>query len=545
MSYPYPHDFRAPDYPRIFQWRVDRLLKLRSDPQLLAHVRTHYKTNPIDFIEDWGCTFDPRLVGKKDTNGNKLPAVMPLILFPRQREFLQWVLDRMAAEEFGISDKSRDMGLSWMLVSLFSTLALFNEGFTAGFGSRKEILVDKAGDPDCLFFKIRMFLSLLPAEFRGGWVQGGRECDKSMLITIPATGAIVRGEAGDNIGRGGRATVYAVDEAAFVERPHLIDAALSQNTNCRIDISSVNGFDNPFAERRHSWPEHRVFTFNWRDDPRKDDAWYEKQKANLNPLIVAQEIDLDYSASKTGVVIPSAWVNSAIGAARKLGINVTGARKSALDIADEGLDLNSWSMRYGIELRHVESWSGQGSTIFATVERAFMLCDQHQLDNCRYDGDGLGAGVRGDAAQINGRDNRKGAQRKFTEFRGSGAVVNPTKLVFKGDDRGVGARKNEDFFANHKAQSWWSLRERFEKTHRAITDGAVFDPDELISISEDIPAGTRTKLIAQLSQPTYSINTVGKVVIDKTPDGTRSPNDADSVMILYAPEERRSSIFGS
>jgi hypothetical protein len=537
MPYPYEHNFRAPDYSRIFQWRIDRLLELRADPGKLAAFKVHYRHNPIDLIEDWGCTFDPRNVG------TQYPALLPLILFPRQREFLQWVVERWRAQEFGVSDKSRDMGLSWMLVSLFCALGVTNDGFTAGFGSRKEILVDRAGDPDCLFFKIRMFLSLLPVEFRGGWVMGSSACDKSMLISIPETGAVIRGEAGDNIGRGGRASLYGIDEAAFLERPALIDAALSQTTNCRIDISSVNGLDNPFAEKRHSWPEHRVFTFGWRDDPRKDDAWYEKQKANLNPLIVAQEIDLDYSASKQGVVIPSAWVQSAIGAARKLGITVTGAKKSALDVADEGLDLNAWSGRHGIELQHLDAWSGQGKTIYWTTEQAFLRCDQYGYDNCRYDSDGLGAGVRGDAANINGRPDRKGSQRKFEPFTGSGAVVNKDKLVFKGDDRGIGARKNEDFFYNYKAQSWWSLRERFEKTHRAVQDGAVFPPDELISISEDIPAHVRTKLVAELSQPTYDINTTGKMLIDKTPDGTRSPNYADSVMILYAPEEKRSSLF--
>jgi len=537
MPYPYAHDFRAPDYSRIFQWRVDKLHQLRADPALLKAVLTHYRHNPIDLIEDWGCTYDPRNVG------SQYPAMLPLILFPRQREFLQWVIERWKAKEFAVSDKSRDMGLSWMMVSLFTALAVTNEGFTGGFGSRKEILVDRAGDPDCLFFKIRMFLSLLPFEFRGGWVMGGRDCDKSMLITIPSTGAVIRGEAGDNIGRGGRASIYCRDEAAFIERPQLSDAALSQNTNCLIDISSVNGFDNPFAEKRHSWPEHRVFTFQWRDDPRKDEAWYEKQKENLNPLIVAQEIDLDYSASKQGVVIPSAWIQSAIGAARKLGITIKGERRSALDVADEGLDLNAWAGRHGIELQHIDAWSGQGKTIFWTTEQAFLRCDEFDYDNCRYDGDGLGAGVRGDAAQINGRDNRKGSQRKFTEFKGSGAVVNPTALVYKGDDRGVGSRKNEDFFKNLKAQSWWSLRMRFEKTHRAVVDGAVFDPDELISISEQIPPHVRTKLVAELSQPTYDINTAGQMIIDKTPDGTRSPNHADSVMILYAPQEKKSSLF--
>ena len=37
------------------------------------------------------------------------------------------------------------------------------------------------------------------------------------------------------------------------------------------------------------------------------------------------------------------------------------------------------------------------------------------------------------------------------------------------------------------------------------------------------------------TQPTYSINTVGKIVIDKAPDSTRSPNRADAVNIAFNP----------
>jgi phage terminase large subunit len=538
MPYPYSHDFKNPDFSRIFQWRIDILQKIRRDAGLLAAMRMHYRENPIDFIEDWFVTFDPRNVTKK------LPALMPLVLFPRQKEFLHWVLDMMRRAEFGLSDKSRDMGLSWMLVSLATALGLTSDGVTVGFGSRKEALVDKAGDPDCLFYKIRMLLANIPVEFRGGWVETQRQCSTHMLITIPETGAVFRGEAGDNIGRGGRTTVYFVDEAAFLERPHLIDAALSQNTNCRIDISSVNGYDNPFAEKRHSWEPHRIFTFHWHDDPRKDDAWYEKQKRNLNPLIVAQEIDLSYSASKSGVVIPGDWVLSAIGAFRKLGITPNGRKRSALDVADEGIDLNAWIGAHGCEVTHADAWSGQGKTIFWTTEQAFLRCDLYGYDNVKYDSDGLGVGVRGDAAQINAREDRKTSQREFIPYRGSGAVVNPTQLVVKGDDKGIGARKNEDFFRNLKAQAWWSLRERFERTHRAVTEGAEFDPDSLISISEAIPSNVRTKIIAELSQATYDINPqTGKMIIDKTPEGQRSPNYADGVVILFAPEERKSSLF--
>jgi hypothetical protein len=129
--------------------------------------------------------------------------------------------------------------------------------------------------------------------------------------------------------------------------------------------------------------------------------------------------------------------------------------------------------------------------------------------------------VRGDARVIN--DGRKKAL-SVEAFRGSAKVFEP-----EGED--VKGRKNEDFFANMKAQAWWSLRTRFQKTYRAVAEGHTDTPDELISIPADLP--NRAKLCMELSQPTYSLNTAGKVVVDKTPDGARSPNFGDAVMIRF------------
>lgn|GEM_PF-3269057 len=66
------------------------------------------------------------------------------------------------------------------------------------------------------------------------------------------------------------------------------------------------------ARRRFSG-KHEVFTFHWRDDPRKSEEWYEQQKAKKNPVTVAQELDLDYTASIEGICIPAAWVRAAVG----------------------------------------------------------------------------------------------------------------------------------------------------------------------------------------------------------------------------------------
>ncbi|VFS43946.1 Uncharacterised protein [Enterobacter cancerogenus] len=183
---------------------------------------------------------------------------------------------------------------------------------------------------------------------------------------------------------------------------------------------------NPFAQKRHGG-KIPVFTFHWRSDPRKDDEWYRNECDKIdNPVVVAQELDLNYAASAEGVLIPAEWVQAAIDAHIKLGIKPTGRRQGALDIADEGRDKNSYSARYGFLLEDVQEWSGKGSDIFSTVERAFGLCDMAAVEELRFDEDGLGAGARGDARVINEqrRANRRAAI-LATPFRGSGSVFDP------------------------------------------------------------------------------------------------------------------------
>lgn len=513
-------DFKAPDYVPIFRERVERLTRLRAKPGLLDTLKVHYKANPADFINDWGVTFEPRNVERD------LPAVVPFILFNRQREYVRWVMERWRARENGACEKSRDMGMSWLNVSLSCTLCLFYPGMSIGFGSRKEEYVDKLDSPKSLFWKARAFMAHLPVEFRGGWDPAKH--GPHMRLTFPQTGSYMGGEAGDNIGRGDRTGLYFVDEAAHLEHPETVDAALSQTTNCAIYGSSANGTANPFYEKRKKWANTpRLFTFHWRDDPRKDNAWYEGEKEEINnPVIVAQELDIDYSASVEGVLIPSAWVQAAVDAHLKIGFPASGAKRAALDVADGGADLNAFVGGHGVVIQHVEDWSGKGDDIFESVERTFRLCDELGFEGFTYDADGLGAGVRGDSRIINDRRRReKMKEIKVEQFRGSGAILEPEREDIKG-------RKNKDMFVNAKAQQYWRLRVRFQKTFRYVTAGVQCPHNELISISSEIPARARERLIAELSQPQYVFRTGdGKMLVDKVPEGAASPNLADGVMM--------------
>jgi len=518
MPIPFPFDFRNPDYVQVFEWRAERLRRIRANPRVVPALRTFYRDHPAQFIIDWGMTFDPRNVERG------LPAMIPFLLFPKQEDWIEWFLERWRMQEPGITEKTRDMGMSWLTVALADTVCLFNTGVVVGFGSRKEEYVDKIGSPKSLFWKARQFMCLLPSEFRGSWDIATHA--PHMRIMFPDTGSVITGESGDGIGRGDRSSFYIVDESAFLERPQLVDASLSATTNCRQDISTPNGMGNSFAVRRHSG-KIKVFTFHWRDDPRKDEAWYAKQVQELDPVVVAQEIDINYAASVEGVVIPSAWVQAAIGAHLKLGIEPTGKRHGGLDVADEGRDANSFAGRHGCVLIYLQSWSGKGGDIYATVEKTFGICDENDFESFDYDSDGLGAGVRGDARVINEERRAAGKQAINDEpFRGSGPVHDPEGEM-------VRERKNKDYFANAKAQAWWSLRLRFQATYRAVVEQLPFDADSIISIDPNLPE--LGLLMMELSQPTFTVNGVGKIVIDKAPDGMSSPNRADSVMIAYQP----------
>lgn len=515
-------DFRTPDYLEIYKARVNRLNKIRANPKCIPALRTYYRDHPADFICDWGVTVDPRNVERG------LPSSIPFILFDRQREWIDWTIERWRNQERGLTEKSRDMGLSWLSVGLAATLCLFHEGMMIGFGSRKEEYVDRIGAPKSLFWKARKFIENVPPEFRPGWDR--KTSAPHMRINFPFTGSSISGEAGDGIGRGDRSSLYFVDEAAFLERPELVEASLSQTTNCRIDISTPHGMSNPFAEKRHSG-RVPVFTFHWRDDPRKDEAWYNKQVSDLDPVTIAQEIDLDYQASVEGVLIPSAWVQSAIDAHKKLGIDPTGEKITALDVADRGKDSNAHTYRNGILLEDVREWHGKTTEdIYGTTIRAIDNCDEWGCHKLRFDSDGLGAGVRGDARVINeSREIKVDAQ----AFHGGGQVKDKDKMFIQG-------RTNGDFFANFKAQSWWLLRSRFKLTHEAVTEGKQYNEADIISISKDCKL--LTKLQAELSQPTYKKDGKGKVIIEKAPDGAKSPNLADSVMIAYSPDRSSYSL---
>lgn len=544
-----------PNYRGIYAWRIRMLHKLRSDPLALEKAKAYYSKNLGEFVLHWVDTYDPRRPGNK---------WVPFIFFTRQSQFLTFLDECVEDQENGLVEKCRDAGITWCACAWSVAAWLFKSDFAIGWGSRKQDLVDKLGDPDSIFEKMRLIIRRLPDVFRPVGFNA-KEHATFMKLINPANGSIVSGEAGDNIGRGGRKAIYFKDESAHYERPEKIEAALGDNTNVQIDISSVNGPGNVFHNRRESgidWTPNgvyepgfvRVFVVDWSDHPEKNQEWFDKRKAKAiregMQHIFAQEVERNYSASVMNTIIKYEWIEAAVDAHKYItwidenGNKQTGLTEKqignthifGLDVADSDKDSigdrNAICHRQGIIWRSSEEWSERDTGV--TTRRTVAATRMFKGSTVFYDCIGVGAGVKAEYNRLV-EDQIITDQIKFIPWNAGAGVVNPYDNVIPDDDESPLIR---DIYHNLKAQAWASIRNRFWKTYQNIKEGVIYPVDELISLDSSNPL--LHKLKKELAQPTESKSTSLKSLVEKKPKGTKSPNLADAGIEAFFPIEDNS-----
>lgn len=517
----WPPDFDA-------EWHRRDLLAqiIRSTPSPAATASTFYGGDCRRFVRDCCITYDPRNPAKG------LPAKMPFIPFPKQNELIGFILGLTESEEDGLVEKSRDMGATWVCAAVSVWLWLYRPGSAVGWGSRKEQLVDKIGDPDSIFEKIRMIIRNLPSYCLPA---GFSEKDhlSYMKCINSANGSTITGEAGDNIGRGGRKSIYFKDESAHYERPELIEAALGDNTNVQVDISSVNGEGTVFHRKRTSGSV-KVFVMDWRDHPGKDDEWYRKrkEKAEAQGLghLFAQEVDRDYAAAVEGIFIPAEYVRAAVDAHIKLGVEPAGRKRVGLDVADEGADKNALVAAHGPLVTDVQQWA-EGDT-GDTAKRGWNYCVERQYGELIYDSVGVGAGVKAKTNELAAMPENANRALDVWGFSAGAKVANP-------DDEYIEGKTNRDMFSNAKAQAWWALRDRFHDTYLAVVEGRSIPHERLICIPSSLPLAE--ELVSELSRPKREDDEAGRVRVESKKNmkrrGLKSPNLADALVMCFAPRQ--------
>lgn len=528
-------------------------------PKLLPSALAYYKQHPAEFISHWCDTHDPRVAF--------MPGVLPhppMILFPRQVELVEFLHGLLENQTSGLIEKCRDMGATWVACAFSVWLWRFYPGSAIGWGSRLADYVDKIGDPKSIFEKMRQCIMRLPREF---WPRGfdPKTHMTYMRIINPENGATIVGETGDNIGRGGRTLIYFKDESAHYEHPELIEAALGNNTNVQVDISSVNGLGNVFHTTRTNgvdwYPgqpfvrgKANVFVMAWDENPLHTQQWYDDQKSNYEskglPHKFAQEVERDYSGAVQGVIIPSAFVLACMDAHKIIPDMEDGKWVGSLDVADptEGGngDLHAAGARKGVVLRYAEHW-GDGDTGVAARRTIGRLRQLSSNMDVQYDSVGVGAGVRTETNRLQSLPEndpeRMPAGMRWVAWNAGSSVLNPDEEII---DRAPGdtghITTNKEQYANLKAQAWWQMRVRCEKTMKAIAaikDGlpCPYDPMELCSFdTASIPTPVIAAIKKELSQPVRKKDIVStKFTVDKKPPGTKSPNLADMIVMNYFP----------
>lgn len=227
-------------------------------------------------------------------------------------------------------------------------------------------------------------------------------------------------------------------------------------------------------------------------------------------------------------IIKRTWVQSAVNAHVKLGIEIAGMRRIGFDVADDGGDLNAMCAAHGPLLYHVEEWKGLEDELLKSATRVWTRArdDGASID---YDSIGVGASAGAKFKELNTEHK---ARVQYRSFNAGGKVLWPDREYLKGT-----RILNKDQFANLKAQSWWNVANRLRKTHMWVTEGIECDPAEIISI--DPKVDKLEQLITELSTPHKDYDPSGRSKVESKKDLAKrdiaSPNIADAFIMAYCP----------
>lgn len=255
-------------------------------------------------------------------------AIYPFLTWPFQDRILYLMQESIGKSDFGM-EKSRDMGATWMFLSVFFYNWLTKRRQTFGLVSRTEDAVDKKDDPDCLFWKLDFHYEQLPS-----WMQPEIVRSRLSLKNLSNNSVFTGYSATGDVARGGRKTAFGMDEmgAWSPDASYAAWASAQHVTNSRFVPSTPQGMAGVFAEVMKNPNAAMVkVSCHWSDHPMKQRGLYTSIGGHLKiidtdykfppdypfildgklrspyydeecrrhpiPHLIAQELDIDYGGS--------------------------------------------------------------------------------------------------------------------------------------------------------------------------------------------------------------------------------------------------------
>jgi len=275
-----PHyDLVPRDFAANVKFREDLLNMGGSDDKAAAQLKTMCAEDMLFYVNAFCFTYDPR----------SQDSVTPFITYKDyQDDAMLNVADCVIVGEDCVTPKSRDMGASWMGLTVFEWFWHFRENLSFLLISRNEDYVDKRGNPKALFWKLD-FLHLYQPRWllpTGRWL-GDKDPQRRLLHMGNAdNGSVIDGESttGD-AGRGDRRTAMFIDEhAAFeINDGFRVLKASRDTTKCRVFNSTPQGSNNGFSEVVHN-TNARLIRLHWSLHPEKNKGLYTTEDGRLKLL---------------------------------------------------------------------------------------------------------------------------------------------------------------------------------------------------------------------------------------------------------------------
>jgi hypothetical protein len=280
LKFPLEAPFYAPELCPVedptenLKWRIHLREAARKDEGLQRDLRQACFEDLLFFFSFCCYCFEPRAKVK----------VKPFCLWPHQEPAflaMDGAIDQSEEKEEPVDvvvDKSRGQGATWGYLLIILRRWLRDEMFSAGLVTRNEKLVDSARDPDTLMWKLVWAINRLPIWLlpEGLDLSKHRNLAEHSLLNPENGASIVGYSATGDVARGGRKTVFALDElAAFRsgEDYHAMDST-QHVTNCRFLVSTYLGDSGAYYESAALPNDAIKVVLDWRDNPTQNQCMY-------------------------------------------------------------------------------------------------------------------------------------------------------------------------------------------------------------------------------------------------------------------------------
>lgn len=281
MTYPKEHKDNL-------AWRREVLLRCKEDLVYREKCRALFFKDPLYAFNCFYWTFDVR----KKPNHH-----IPFCTYDYQDVVILDLVEAIKTSttmnpQDRLIEKSRDMGVSWIVILVFEYLWLQPEGgYDFLLGSRIEDYVDKKGDMRTLFEKARYNLYRLPV-----WLQpkgfNPKAHDNFMRLINPETGASITGESNNpSFSTAGRYAAILFDEfGKWENNDEKAWTSSGDASPCRIPVSTPWGAAGKFYALVCD-PKIKKHTLHWSRHPDKRDGMY---CVYPKPIKAAEVVDEDH-----------------------------------------------------------------------------------------------------------------------------------------------------------------------------------------------------------------------------------------------------------